>query len=307
MVWLLQNLIRPFSLSSRSKQLERNRPLLQKDVLQEQGDQFSLTPETLPSYADEMRSAFKKVQSFGSHITHDKSFNQIVSFRRQGGFQNKQNVALINIDSHSDLYHLKSARTLWSPGSWMNGAILKTPEITEVIWVRPLEIDAVTQLRHPAFDAVSQQKPGVTGCPIFHYGANKQAYIDAPSFNICYNEPDEELLKSDSCRLLTLSTIPLSQIPDMANRDVILSIDMDYFSNTGFDTIGDTKVPYKGGGYVASVFKTLNNAHVKPFLLTLALSPKYSFTPYKWPIFWRQYSDPLFQAVKHNKTTIESL
>ena len=210
---------------------------------------------------------------------------------------------LINFDTHSDI--LLNAKVLSikesSVATWINNALAKYPQINEVYWVMPTELatDIGLQGLFASNDLNYLDTPQTffgnsTNAKIsfFHFVSNpltKKAYeqellIDPATGMINENTTDDELIKKlfgkdkSKLRKVKLITCTEKTLPDLKDKDILLSIDADYTSNSGFDTVDDFRFIKNSAGINAtfySIFETLKNKNAQPRIITLSLSPQY--------------------------------
>ena len=209
---------------------------------------------------------------------------------------------LINFDTHSDIVlnaDLSKFKEV-NVASWINNLLAKYPEINEVYWVIPNEVATDKELQ--GFFASNNLKYieepqtffGNSTDPkmsIFHFVFNpltKKAYeqellIDPTTIMINENANDElikKLFGKDKSKLRKIKIITCTEktLPDLKNKDFLLSIDADYISNSGYDTVSDFKFIKTSAGVNAtfySIFETLKNKNAQPRVISLSLSPQY--------------------------------
>jgi hypothetical protein len=210
---------------------------------------------------------------------------------------------LINFDTHSDI--LLNAKILQikesSVATWINNILARYPEINEVYWVMPIELATNTGLQgiFASNDLKYLDTPQTffgnstnDKINLFHFVFNpltKKAYeqellVDPTTGMINENTTDEELIKKlfgkdkSKLRKIKLVTCTEKTLPDLKNKDFLLSIDADYVSNSGYDTIDDYRFVKNSAGVNAtfySIFETLKNKNAQPRIITLSLSPQY--------------------------------
>ncbi len=232
---------------------------------------FFWTPSSAKPLSLRLKKVLRKVLSkVVVYNSSDEHVNTLMGIRQAVRYQllrERQNVVLLNVDTHSDLYNYDGEHVSGGPTSaaWMNPAILENPKISEVIWVRPPEMDSAVKGYH-----------FVLNKPTKDLGPDKTIYVDHQAQILYFSPPADLLTHPAKYKPVTVRTITADQLPDLQGRDVIMSLDMDYFSNTGYDTHQKIQVPYRGQEQVCDLFETLARKHIRPFLLSVALSPKYS-------------------------------
>ena len=127
---------------------------------------------------------------------------------------------------------------------------------------------------------------------MFHFFFNpldKKAYeqellLDTKTGKINENPNDEKLVKEwfnkteKELKKIKLITCTTKSLPDFEGKNIFFSIDADYTSNSGFDTVNDftfikSENEIKETFY--SIFKTLDEKNVKPVIISLSLSEQY--------------------------------
>jgi len=231
--------------------------------------EISSSPTLKNTVTSAMQRVFGGVRLFYTRRNHTAGLTTLNIAREKGLLANRPNMILMNVDSHSDLYFQQKSNTIDS-GNWVNTALLNHPEISEVIWVMPPEI-AHSQLSHPSLERNSAVWAYCSQTPIFIGETENEIYFD--------KIPPEKTLASKHYRCIQLYMVTADKLPDLKNRHIYLSMDMDYFSNTGWDTYRQTEVPYQPAR-VQQLFNRLDKANIRPFLVNVAFSPEYSYTVY---------------------------
>ena len=207
---------------------------------------------------------------------------------------------LINIDTHSDVYvycpkygKIIKRNNKASIADWVNYYILQNPDVTEIFWVTPDEmlsnsfvierfIDQGEDLFIALFGNCSKPPISVTANiwsePLVQYFyINKN---DSNDFIEPANDKDEEKYKKNkNYRKIKFTTCTLATLPKFSKgHNFVLSIDFDYLSNSGFDTIAGFNTD-KNEKEIKALFndilKTLIKNNVRPKVISLTLSPVY--------------------------------
>jgi hypothetical protein len=79
----------------------------------------------------------------------------------------------------------------------------------------------------------------------------------------------------ENYRVVTIRRREASELPDFKNKPVIANLDLDYFSNTGHDTVGNINHGFQESE-VTSFFETFDRKNVRPFAALTCLSPRYT-------------------------------
>lgn len=212
---------------------------------------------------------------------------------------------LINFDTHSDIFINADVLSYKKStvGNWINFALAKNPEIKTIYWVMPMEEASNLPLR------ISFGKGGATVgkdesfilfgnttnpklneltflfTPLYKKALKQEFYIDPETGKINEvhknKEYTEKLFNKSISKLRKIEVITCTEktLPDLKNKDVFLSIDADYISNSGYDTYTNFKF-YKATeddvyATIHSIFETLNKKNIKPTIISLSTSPQY--------------------------------
>lgn len=255
----------------------------------------------------DMSTHLKKIASetkvVDAHLDHNQALD-VAEYAKAKGI--KLPSILVNFDTHSDIvintnFFGKDKQRDINIESWINEIVSKNPEIKEIYWVMPDEEATSIFLKAPfAVDDLSNiQEPQVLygnstnkKLSMFHFFFNpldKKAYeqellLDTKTGKINENPNDEKLVKEwfnkteKELKKIKLITCTTKSLPDFEGKKIFLSIDADYTSNSGFDTVNDftfikSENEIKETFY--SIFKTLDEKNVKPVIISLSLSEQY--------------------------------
>lgn len=226
---------------------------------------------------------------------------------------------LINFDTHSDIFlnskPLKYKET--STASWINNFLAKYPEVNEIYWVLPLEAATNIGLNYifsdndlayldtpqPLYGNSTNPEISLTHFvfkPLTQQAYTQELLVDETTGMINENTDDNKLIndlfgkEKSKLRTVKLVTCTEKTLPDLKDKDILLSIDADYTSNSGYDTIEDFSFVKTGAGVNAtfySIFKTLNQKHIQPRIITLSLSPQYL------PEIHHRYVNEIFEHI----------
>lgn len=218
---------------------------------------------------------------------------------------NKINIpsTLINFDTHSDIFVNSNILRFKesSVASWVNNLLAKYPEVEEIYWVLPPEVANDTKLNiifadndlayldtpQPLYGNSLNPKISLTHMlinPLSQKAYKQELLVDPITGNINENTDNDELVKSlfgkdkSQLRKVTIISCTEKTLPNLKDKDILLSIDADYTSNSGYDTIENFRFVKTEAGINAtfySIFKTLEEKNITPRIISLSLSPQY--------------------------------
>lgn len=210
---------------------------------------------------------------------------------------------LINFDTHSDIF-INFPVLSWpdeaAVENWINEYIAKNPDVDEIYWVMPEEesynIILQTQM---AEDELKFIKLGVPlygniidkSFPLnkFLFGKiNKKPFVQEFLIDpitgkmneyIKDNETSQSFIEPNTkYKKVKVMTCTAKSLPDFKNKDVFLSIDADYLSNSGFDTNENWKNDKTTPEIKRAVYKllkTINEKNIRASIISMSLSPQY--------------------------------
>ncbi len=245
---------------------------------------------------------------------------------------------LINFDTHSDIFIntdvLKNENS--TVGNWINYALAKNPQIKTIYWVMPIEEATHLPLRisfgiggkkiekdesfilfgnntNPKLNELT-----FLFTPLYKKALKQEFYIDPETGKINEVNEDkeyiEDLFNKSISKLRKFEVITCTQetLPDLKDKNVFLSIDADYISNSGYDTYSDFKF-YKAteedvNATIYSIFETLNKKNIRPTIISLSTSPQYLPIDYenivnaifKYIIYISGKTDPIEEYQNHS-------
>lgn len=224
--------------------------------------------QTNPKLTHLLELVFRNVKFIMPARDHTSGLTTLQKAEKAGLLKENKPLTLINVDSHSDLYFSISQDDDLTIANWVNKAILHYPQIKEVFWLMPEEVSTDPPKRFSRESAV----PKYTSQTTIYVDRDKQVtYVE----DLPEDFPEEDKKKLDT---VVLHQITKDQLPKMNGKTVYLSVDMDYFLNTGYDTFNEVTVPYKGEAGIQKLFKGFNKANVRPDIVNLTISPEYSYT-----------------------------
>ena len=226
---------------------------------------------------------------------------------------------LINFDTHSDIF-INSKPLAFkesSVASWINNLLAKYPEVNEIYWVMPLEVATDIRLNfifsdndlayletpQPLYGNSTNSEISSTHFvfnPLTQSTHTQELLVDETTGMINENTDDDKLIRNlfgkdtTELRKVKLITCTEKTLPDLKDKDILLSIDADYTSNSGFDTIENFRFIKNSTGINAtfySIFKTLKNTNAQPRIITLSLSPQYL------PEIHHKYVSEIFERI----------
>lgn len=235
-------------------------------------------------------SICKKLQLIDINIDHNQALD-VIETAKENNIEIPDTI--INFDTHSDLYVYKeiSPKLGAEIYNWINELVIKNPEIQTVYWVMP---------KGEATDSMMQydfKQRDIDNIPIALEGNNrkdedevdpnvhKKAYTQDLIINTqngylqeLADKEDYEKLKQPNFKKFKLITCTEETLPNFKNKKVILSVDMDYLSNSGFDTSEDWShnlEPEEVTQAYNKMITTIRNKNIQPQIISLTLSPQY--------------------------------
>ena len=240
-----------------------------------------------------IREITKKVKIFDTNIDHCHSLDILEDAKNQDIEIPK---IAINFDTHSDLYYLrKLSKNGGSVEDWLNEyfAYYNEPEV--LYWVIPeLEIQNKEIMEiFKEFDDIPDNSilGNIRNNPEkVNTNIGVTPYIQYFKINTENGELDEIIPKdgeqvklglenpNSKYKIFKFINCTKSSLPDFKGKNVFLSIDMDYVSNSGFDTTeGFTinRTPEEINQEISNILNTLKKKNIRPTILTMTLSRYY--------------------------------
>lgn len=214
-------------------------------------------------------------------------------------YSKKNNVkipnTIINFDTHSDVYLYQAINK--DDGAqiynWLNEFFAKYPEAKDLYWVMPED-----EAKYKPLQKVFKEKENNN--EIILYGnVNKNPNLVNPEVDI---EPYTQYLyvdlnsgyvkempqnkleklptdpKNPNYKVFRVITCTQNTLPNFKNKEVILSIDGDYLSNSGYDTplkFGHNQDYLECKNEIFKLLKTIKKKNIQPNIITLTISPPY--------------------------------
>ena len=235
-------------------------------------------------------SICRKLQLIDINIDHNQALD-VVETAKENNIEIPDTI--VNFDTHSDLYVYQeiSPKLGAEIYNWVNELVIKNPEIKTVYWVMP-KGEAIDDMMQYDF-----KQRDLDNIPIALEGNNrkdedevdpnvhKKAYVQDLIINTkngyleeLADEEDYKKLKQPNYKRFKLITCTEETLPNFKNKNVILSIDMDYLSNSGFDTSEDWShnlKPEEVEQAYNKMITTIRNKNIQPQIISLTLSPQY--------------------------------
>ncbi|MBD5403117.1 hypothetical protein HDR58_10055 [bacterium] len=199
---------------------------------------------------------------------------------------------IINFDTHSDMFITKEIHPKYGADiyEWLNEYFAKNPNAEELYYIMPIE-EARSKKMQQAFiekdvadmvalygNSIKDEKninPHVDKIPFIQYfvidtnNGYMTEYIE---------EKDKSRLNNPRYKKIKIITCTEKTLPDFKNKNVVLSIDFDYISNSGFDTIENfknNKTPLEIKLAISKMLSTMKKKNIRPEIISLTLSPFY--------------------------------
>lgn len=233
-----------------------------------------------------------------ANIDHNQALDVIEYAQKQGI---KPPSILINFDTHSDIYvNRKISKEKGAQiEDWINEYIAKNDNVDTVYWVMPKEeaLELILRYDFGEHDGIDI----AWGIPVFGnvFKPDMVRFLFLPLTVKSYTQkflinPKNSLMneyvegyeynnllfeeKTTKFKEVTLITCTEETLPNFKGKDVFLSIDADYMSNSGFDTGEDFEIRKTPQGLeetFLSMMKTIDKKNIRPQIISLTLSPEY--------------------------------
>ncbi len=262
---------------------------------------WNYIPEYNPEeFVPNIKQITSNTKILDANINHNQAID-VINYAKSQGL--KTPPILINIDTHSDIYlNLNTSNLEAEISDWINEYIAQNPEVKEIYWIMPRE-----EAKNPFLQIeFGKNDRGYIRYNTALYGnslkksapfkflktpltkkAYKQEFLFNPISGKMNEVADESAykkakilfnIKNPNLRKITVITCTEDTLPDFKGKTVFLSIDADYFSNSGFDTTGNfinNKKKKQIAYSLFSLMKTLKEKNVRPEIINLTLSPEY--------------------------------
>ena len=231
-----------------------------------------------------------------SYTEINKNHNEAIDvFRRYKEKSGKCPNILVHFDTHSDAY-INSGLDFCNIATWVNYAVSEF-NIKEFYWVIPNYI-----FNNEKYKKIYEQKQFLTANDCMHgFDSRTCDFNVVNKEEFLVNEKTKEIISprritfiNENCdkfglqsifdfdlgfRNLTVYILTAKNLSVLADKEFLLSIDADYFCNSGFDTIENIHNSDIGKEELLGEFKIfiqqLKEAQIKPICTSLTLSPTY--------------------------------
>jgi hypothetical protein len=208
---------------------------------------------------------------------------------------------LITFDTHSDIFWNsaiieKNDAQIYN---WVNVFLAQNPDVNEVYWVMPEEVGSNQVMMYTFWE--NKEQSLVSAVPMYG-NCNKKfdliRWLFVPVSKAMYvqdmrlepvaavmneyvpNHKFNKLLfsKEKTYRKIKVITCTAKSLPDFTNKKVFLSIDADYISNSGYDTLNDLKflkTSKQMDKSLNNLVETINKKNIRPEIISFSMSPQY--------------------------------
>lgn len=229
----------------------------------------------------------KKQLRYTTYVDKFKHHNQMINFMDKFHDNESFPKILINFDLHSDVKVRKTCNVN-GISNWVNHTFAKFG-ITDYYWVVPTHVLNDEKMTNELFnntETVSSFMGNFTQTPYTDFSKPlKQSFLINTKNNKISKESanytEEEIQKilsedKEKYKLINIYTCTAENLPDFLNDDVLVSVDGDYFSNNGYDTVLDyTYEPEKIEDEFNQFIECLNKKNIFPIYMGLCLSGDY--------------------------------
>lgn len=184
-----------------------------------------------------------------------------------------ESTTLINFDAHSDVYlddPGKTSKDKASIAQWVNGMLLKNPNINEVYWVLPDNFKTDPALRQHYFDH--------KGAPIdpvmVQSGPDVELYLNKKTGELTAGTKPKDF-SEETHRTIQFHKRTIDELPNMKGKRIAASIDLDYFDNRGYDTTVHASTPWAGDAGFQKFVQALHDKGIQPIHTSVSASPEY--------------------------------
>lgn len=242
----------------------------------------------------EIRNITKNLKVIDANKDHNQALD-ILEYAEQQNVQIPKTI--INFDTHSDIYmeHEVDREYGAQIADWINVLFSNYRNIEELYWVIPeKEIDGISakasfviknsETEHfPLFGNTRRNpkfiNPNIELTPYIQYfslDTQKGTMLEMISKDS--KKEYDNFKETSRYRKVKLINCTESSLPDFKNKNIILSIDGDYISNSGYDTGRDfeNNLNYQEiDTALAKMLKTIKQHNIQPEIITMTLSPRY--------------------------------
>ena len=239
---------------------------------------------------DKIKTIFKNSKIF-INKNHDEAFLVFEDFEKK---EFKTNI-LVNFDTHSDII-VNTKNEKLNIGNWVNYCI-KHLNIDTIYWILPSYI--VDSHTNKIMYEKENEKPNnknfighqnITLTPLKNNKKTFFYFIDTDElfeenhinkldkqlkkFNI-----NENILSKTNYKKIEIIILTMDELVQLKNKDVLLSVDADFFCNTGFDTLKRINNQLTSKEQLISLFEEFIDKlylnKINPLCTSLTQSPIY--------------------------------
>lgn len=241
-----------------------------------------------PPYFEDMKTVFGNSKYFDLVRNHNqilstpgnRNISQILNGDKIGldsatrAIQEKPDepTTLLNFDSHSDMWSGPVHRGKESIAQWVNGVLRDNPNVNEVYWVIPKDFQDDPELRSKYFDHHGEIPDNDR--VFVHAQRDMTLYLNKESGELVMTGEPEDY-SEEKYRKIEFHKRTLDELEDFSGKRTVVSIDLDFFDNRGYDTSFEAAVNYKGSEGFAEFVQTLKDRNIRPDFTTVSASPEY--------------------------------
>lgn len=243
---------------------------------------------TVTNHIFQIKSITKNLKLIDANKDHNQALDTIEH-------ANKKHInipnTIINFDTHSDVFLFqqidkqKGAQV----SNWLNEFFSKYPNAKELYWVMPKE-EAI----YPSLQEMFKQKDPIEEIMLYGNSQKNSKNVNPNVQQIPYVQyfiintntgyikeiinPKDTPKKDPNYKIIKITTCTIDTLPNFKNKDIILSIDADYISNSGFDTqlfFTNNRDEANIEKEINKILNTLIKNNIKPTIISLTLSPIY--------------------------------
>lgn len=231
----------------------------------------------IPSETDisNIKYVFEGAKLVDNFYDHNQMID-VLRYANNKGLNIKDIPILINCDTHSDVY-LNSVPTK-SVADWVNTVLNEYPNITDFYWV--VSGNMVKDFKYGRILSGKKKEDATKANPFFQNidvvadlkkEESVQSYYMMPNGKLLYAKDDAEAKSyiQKNYRKIRLHICTEKNLPDFKNKKVITTFDMDYFSNSGNDTINnyaDNKTAKKLNKAFSQILSTFAEHNIQPVI-----------------------------------------
>lgn len=229
--------------------------------------------------------------SFADNNFHHNQAIDVIDFAiKNNYFDVTQSPILINLDAHSDIY-VNTENVDLTRGNWINYLISKY-NFREIYWVIPTYISkncsyfkqkqnldnyCLTRSDEPI--DISDKSIQILYYDFQANTLHTKGKIDYVNDN-CIKFGLDKIFNINKYKKVILHRVPINKLPDFKNKNVFLTIDGDYYSNCGYQTI-ENRCIHNRNEELKRMFltdiTTLIQKNITPKLISMCISPQFCY------------------------------